>query len=286
MHARLMLALVLIAGCDSRTVQPGLDGRTPDSRRGDAQLELRVDARITPIPERRPDIAPVPDLPPALPHYLLWQAPQGFAGTGPVIEITEQTGGAQVHAAASVPQVLPHIKSLWYTTQITLGYADAAALFKLLDAVAYSKLPHKNTSQGECYPVFYCEGCGNAALHEFSYAGAVDLTPEMNAVYDFLWKTLKPQLPGIDLPYAFCAWEAGGTTCGAETCLSATQMCVITNTQTGDTSACKPVPAGCEATTNRTCACAGKALCSVSPFLTCGQSSAGSNTVSCECPNC
>jgi len=87
-----------------------------------------------------------------------------------------------------------------------------------------------------------------------------------------------------DATVAEAGADAGTTACGTKTCNAATEICVETVQQIGPKYDCKAVPAGCES--DRTCACLGAQVCDQSPYLTCGDGAAGSNKVSCSCPNC
>lgn len=76
---------------------------------------------------------------------------------------------------------------------------------------------------------------------------------------------------------------SAATACGPTLkCLTATEICVVMAEELGWTYSCKPVPAGCE--TDRTCACAGKTLCT-GAFNLC-VSGSSNNTITCECPAC
>jgi hypothetical protein len=66
-------------------------------------------------------------------------------------------------------------------------------------------------------------------------------------------------------------------------CNAATEICVVsTPVGPAETSACEPLPDGCQA--ERTCGCAGAELCT-GAFDTCSESEA-ENTIVCECPEC
>lgn len=174
----------------------GQDGSSqPDTlQRRDSLAVPGSDLRITPV-----DALP-PDAPLTTEGYLLWQAPGGFAGTGPAIELL-RTGVLRIWKATS--QLTPHQTAKW-DRELALDPKDVRDLFALLRAVDYSKLPHKTGQWNECYPVFYFEPCTKCKSVELRYTTASELLPEMKAVYAAFDVPLKGLL--YEPPSGFCPY--------------------------------------------------------------------------------
>jgi len=125
---------------------------------------------------------------------LIWTAPGGFAGLGPALVI-EGNGLAQ-HWSSSPGDPDPASTSPDY--EKNLGTEETDELFRMLEAINYSALPHETMPGWDCYPslqLSLCEGCETIRL---DYNGVEELRPEMNLVYSWLNERL---CRGVDALY-------------------------------------------------------------------------------------
>jgi hypothetical protein len=152
------------------------------------------------------DCPRVPEEPPRYPWArLLWQAPGGFAGTGPVL-LLDGMGSARIWTQ---DRGLYSVDSEeWsrtdYDAAESIGAAAAEELFDMLLSVSYTDLPHPPTGWNECYPTLEfraCEGCETVRL---DYSQARDLLPEFWSIYAWVDERLCRSTPAGTLPRAYC----------------------------------------------------------------------------------
>jgi len=136
---------------------------------------------------------------------LLWQAPGGFAGTGPML-LVDGLGFAR---AWSQDRGIYSIDSTeWgrtdYEAAENLGTRAANELFELLTTIDYSDLPHPPEGWGECYPTLELRPCGSCETIHLDYSQARDLLPEFWTVYDWMDQMLCRTAPFGSLPRTYC----------------------------------------------------------------------------------
>jgi len=156
---------------------------------GAPALDAAVDAR-TKADSKMADAAPPKGA------YLLWQAPGGFAGRGPAFEALSD---GTVRLWKSTVGMQPRATSNW-DHQSKVPQVEIDALFAMLKAIDYTKLPHKGSNGWECYPSFHFEACTGCAAKKLNYVDALALQPEFDAIYKWISDRLKKiqvQLPGI-----------------------------------------------------------------------------------------
>jgi len=136
---------------------------------------------------------------------LLWQAPGGFAGTGPML-LMDGLGLARVwredRGISSIDN--PDWLRMDYDGVEDLRAAAANELFDLLFSIDYSALPHPPTGGGECYPTLELRACATCETIRLDYAEARDLLPEFWGVYNWLDPRLCRIAPAPVLPGSYC----------------------------------------------------------------------------------
>lgn len=134
--------------------------------------------------------------------YLLWQAPGGYAGQGPALEIT-RSGSTRLWREAA--GLRPDATSGWDVV-FRLPPEEVDALFTLLSKVSFEELPHKTSPAGECYPRFFYQRCAECVAVEIDYGQPGDLSPELDAVYAWLEANVAPKAEGIPMPGSWCTF--------------------------------------------------------------------------------
>jgi len=135
--------------------------------------------------------------------YLLMQAPAGYAGLGPAVEVQ---GSGRLRAWKSAPSLQPHPSLIPEPDlDVTLSPGQLRGIFDALDAVSWSGLPHKGGSGWECYPTLHYERVAGQATIELQYTAAHELLPELQTVYTLLGAILKPKQ--IAAPADYCELE-------------------------------------------------------------------------------
>lgn len=174
-----------VTGCDSLPVAPsycGCDGRTfqiPNACPPD-----RPFVSMGPCPDRG--------------AVMLWQAPGGFAGTGPAVRVRSD---GEVWIWRSAPELM-----LTGTTPIpdsTLRVSPelAADLFTRWDRVNLSGLPHGPSAAADCYPSVTVQRCATCMPVRLRYTSPAQLSPEMTEV----WAWFDANAPA-SRPRTFCAF--------------------------------------------------------------------------------
>jgi hypothetical protein len=136
---------------------------------------------------------------PATGEYLLWQAPGGFAGTGPAVEVH---GSGIVNLWTSTDGLTLHQATGW-DVQIQLSGQEIDELFLLLANVDFASLPHPINIGVECYQRLELEPCSDCEPIVLEYELPDQLRPEMNEVYAWFDEKLANQ--PITPPSEFCA---------------------------------------------------------------------------------
>ena len=114
--------------------------------------------------------------------YLAWQAPGGFAGTGPAVAVCGRGWADTWTNVSSFPAETPPSSA---TGTYTITSTQSDDLFTRLAAVNLASLPHASTTGAECYPALYLRTCATCAARTLSYNVAAQLVPEMEQVW--LW---------------------------------------------------------------------------------------------------
>jgi hypothetical protein len=136
--------------------------------------------------------------------YLAWEAPGGFAGTGPAVVVSGK-GWADTWdntpGFSSSPETPPSSATGTYT----LTRAQTDDLFARVALVNMSSLPHPSSLGYECSPRLYfrlCEGCTATTL---PYAVPQELEPEMDPVW--LWFDQFLGSSAMTNPRNYCNWD-------------------------------------------------------------------------------
>lgn len=169
-----------VPGCESLPVAPlfcGCDGRTFNMPNA--------------CPPDRPFIAEGPC--PSRGAVMLWQAPGGFAGTGPAVRV-EDSGAVSiwnstVELTLDGPSPAPD-------RRLTLSSSVAEALFTRWSRVDRRGLPHAPNVSSDCYPSVTVRRCATCAAETLRYQGPAQLTPEMNEVWGWFGENVPDAQPG------------------------------------------------------------------------------------------
>jgi hypothetical protein len=138
---------------------------------------------------------------------LVWQAPGGFAGTGPVLAVDGDGFLRTWGSSGEIGLEDPSWSAADYDHSESIGYEGANALFRLLTAVDYSGLPHPPGPWSECYPLLIFRSCATCEPVRLDYGSAPDLLPEMQSVYDWLDRRLCPTEAFAARPSDLCLFE-------------------------------------------------------------------------------
>jgi hypothetical protein len=152
------------------------------------------------------DCPRAPEEPPRYPEArLLWKAPGGFAGIGPMLLLDGQ-GLARIWL--QVRGIYGIDSEEWFADDYDaaeyLGAAAAGELFDRLLGVNYSDLPHPPTGWNECYPMLEFRACNDCEAIRLDYAQAGDLLPEFWSVYAWIDERLCRTASTDSLPGAYC----------------------------------------------------------------------------------
>jgi hypothetical protein len=135
-----------------------------------------------------------------LQSYILWQAPGGYAGQGPAVEILAD-GTVRLWDQISEQQAG---KTAGWKKELKLS-DQVQQLFFLLDSIKTRDLPHKGSSGGECYPMLVYRPCANCAKQTIRYNVPADLLPEMQPVYNWFKDVLAKEVgSSTELPPSYC----------------------------------------------------------------------------------
>ena len=132
--------------------------------------------------------------------YLLWQAPWGFAGWGPAVEVF---GDGVVRVWEQTAAQRP-LETAGWDRQMQLSRAEVQALFARLAQVDFAALPHPTDEWVECYPHLYFRLCSECPMRSFQYTLASQLRPEMNEVYAWFDERLGQE--AYVSPSSYCMW--------------------------------------------------------------------------------
>lgn len=146
------------------------------------------------------DAGPPRDVaPPTSPYadaWMVWQAPGGFAGTGPAVLVR---GSGEVQTWASVSGFDPSGTPPAGSTRTTLGFGFADALFAAWNGASTALLPHGTGTSSECYPTVSVRLCATCVVQRHTYNSADQLLPELRQVFDWFARNV----PGTN-PERFC----------------------------------------------------------------------------------
>jgi hypothetical protein len=131
--------------------------------------------------------------------YLLWQAPGGFAGTGPALELD---GKGHLRAWKTTFTLQPHQTPSKADVDLTLSVSQTQKIWSSLAAVDFTKLPHPGGPGWECYPHLRYERSSWAKPIELDYSYAHQLEPELHPVYQLLSDILQPH--DMTSPWVYC----------------------------------------------------------------------------------
>jgi len=136
---------------------------------------------------------------------LSWQAPGGYAGTGPRLLVDGQ-GLARLWEWGT--GVVELDGTAWERTDWNyaedLGVEAANLFFDLLAAMELDGLPHPPTGWVECYPALRVRLCDACETVELDYQQAHDLLPEFVRVYALLDDWLCRGIGVHALPGSYC----------------------------------------------------------------------------------
>lgn len=111
---------------------------------------------------------------------LLWQAPAGFAGTGPAIEVTRGQIRLWETASYTPPDDLEPDAIITTSSQAT------DELFERWARAEVSSLPHEPDEPGaDCYPTVSVRLCSDCDVTEIDYRHGWQLEPEMDEVFEW-----------------------------------------------------------------------------------------------------
>jgi hypothetical protein len=174
-----------VPGCESLPVAPqfcGCDGRT--FQMPNACPPDRPFVSTGPCPERG--------------AVMLWQAPGGFAGTGPAVRVQ---GDGTVWVWRSTSELTLTGTTPMPDMSLRLSPALAADLFARWDRVDLTGLPHGPSAASDCYPSVTVQRCATCMPVRLRYASPAQITPEMNGV----WAWFEANTPTAR-PQTFCAF--------------------------------------------------------------------------------
>lgn len=135
--------------------------------------------------------------------YLLWQAPWGFAGWGPAVEVL---GSGIMHVWEQATGQTPFQTANW-DREIQLSPGEVEMLLERLAQVDFAALPHPTDGWVECYPRLYLRLCSDCPMRTLEYMLASQLQPEMNEVY--AWFDERLGQDAYVSPSGYCMWAFG-----------------------------------------------------------------------------
>ena len=129
---------------------------------------------------------------------MLWQAPGGFAGTGPAVKV-QSDGSVLTWTSTSELSLTGPTPRPDATLRLTP--AQTADLFNRWSRVSTAGLPHGPMRAGDCYPSVTVQRCATCMPVQLRYQHPAQLTPEMNDV----WAWFDTHVPATQ-PRAFCSF--------------------------------------------------------------------------------
>jgi hypothetical protein len=154
------------------------------------------------------DCPRAPGRPPLYPEArLLWQAPGGVAGTGPML-LVDGAGLARswVNDRGNYNTDDPGWSRTDYDAAEQLGAEAANDLFERLTNIDYTNLPHPPAVWSECYPLFELAPCPTCERIRIEYSRGRDLNPEFWGIYNWMQERLCRIIPHDALPISYCEW--------------------------------------------------------------------------------
>lgn len=142
--------------------------------------------------------APPADAPTNPGAVMLWQAPGGFAGTGPAVQVR---GDGTVWTWRATSELTPGGPTPMPDATLRLSPAAAADLFARWDRVTLSGLPHGPGASSDCYPSVVVQSCATCMPVRLRYAAPAQVAPEMDEV----WAWFDANVPTTS-PRSFCAF--------------------------------------------------------------------------------
>ncbi len=130
---------------------------------------------------------------------ILWDAPAGAAGTGPIIELNRD-GTLHLWQNAQFLQNARDLPVRW-DIELQLSASQVEEIVSLMQAVDSAALPHE-TPFIECYPHLYFDPDGDVI--ELQYGNAESMLPEMQEVYDWFDTLLLSEAPDQIRPSQYC----------------------------------------------------------------------------------
>ncbi|MFO0625987.1 MAG: hypothetical protein U0325_10260 [Polyangiales bacterium] len=129
---------------------------------------------------------------------MVWQAPGGFANWGLAVMIT---GDGVARGWVGQPAFDPLGVPPPHDTRVTLPGIAVDALFDRWSRVATVALPHGPGGAGDCLATVTVRPCDTCPPARVAYRHPAQVTPEMNAVWDWF----HDNLPASDLS-TWCAF--------------------------------------------------------------------------------
>lgn len=124
---------------------------------------------------------------------MLWQAPGGFAGTGPAVRV-EDNGAVSIWT--SVSELSLDGPSPAPDRRLALSSYVVESLFSRWSRVDRRGLPHAPNVSSDCYPSVTARRCATCEAETLRYQGPAQLTPEMNEVWGWFEENLPDAQPG------------------------------------------------------------------------------------------
>ena len=134
---------------------------------------------------------------------LLWQAPGGFAGTGPALIMS---GAGRLELWFSTEGVNPGDRPAGAPDLVLDLHPDAAGnLIQRALSAPLLGLPHEGAG-GECYGMVSLQACSFCGWFSIPYTGAAQVEPELEAVWRWFDLVLSDQ-PAYVNPRNYCRFE-------------------------------------------------------------------------------
>jgi hypothetical protein len=127
---------------------------------------------------------------------MAWQAPGGFAGTGPAVVVTSD---GTVRVYRDVSQFDPTAPPPPADRTLRVSVSDSDALFMQWFNTSTPGLPHANSGVSDCYPRVYTRLCGSCTPRDIRYHAPTNLLPEMENV----WRWFDAHVPDAS-PRGYC----------------------------------------------------------------------------------
>jgi len=146
------------------------------------------------------DAAPLADAYATTGTTLIWQAPGGFIGQGPALEVLDD---GTIHVWDQVMQFDPLQPPATFARTIQVSDSQIADLYARWSHTDTSSLPHPIGPAAEGYPSLYVRDCAVCTATTISYFGATQLEPEMESVWSWFDTALAGE-PATNRPRDFC----------------------------------------------------------------------------------